>query len=364
MKVLHVTEAMGAGVLTLLESISRRQTEESARVEIWFIPRSETPPDEILRNFFHGNVALRRLEKSKSKLHQYLNFAITIRRVAKSGEFDVIHLHSSIAGAIGRFAVIGMRQCPAVFYSPHGFAFLRLDTSLLVRKITRQVEKSLVDVGAGIILASSSEHSLALRELSPRRSFVMRTGIHPSSIRDLNREREPGDTTRRPTVGMVGRVTYQKAPWRFSYVSDCLANEADFLWIGGGSLELTKKWLSGRRIEVTGWLDLANLEAQMDRIDILLFPTLWEGMSISLIQAQARGIPAVVSDAVGNIDSVLDGKSGYICRTDEEMVSQVRILVRDQALRNRMSQAAVAWAKESLTDEFLGTDSLRIYRQA
>jgi glycosyltransferase involved in cell wall biosynthesis len=100
----------------------------------------------------------------------------------------------------------------------------------------------------------------------------------------------------------------------------------------------------------------------MAKIDILLFPTLWEGFALSLAQAQASGIPAVVSDVVGNRDAVIDGVTGYVCATDDELIEDLGRLLEDPGLWHAMSRDATKWAKEQLVDNELGTETLLIYR--
>ena len=163
---------------------------------------------------------------------------------------------------------------------------------------------------------------------------------------------------------MVGRVVHQKAPWRFAAAARALGDRADFVWIGGGSAEDEHRWFGDAPVRVTGWVSPSELAALLDSMDVLLFPSLWEGMSLSLIQAQAQGIPAVVSDVVGNRDSVEDGVTGFVCGDDDAIVSATARLLGDPALRERMSAAAREWARRALTDDAIGRDSLALYRLA
>jgi glycosyltransferase involved in cell wall biosynthesis len=163
---------------------------------------------------------------------------------------------------------------------------------------------------------------------------------------------------------MVGRICYQKAPWRFAMVASALQGMARFVWVGDGDPADRRRWLDGTDVEVAGWLDEQQLHDFLVDTTVLLFPTLWEGMSMSLMQAQAQGVPAIVSDAVGNRDAVQHGVTGFVISGDEELVSRTRELLLDPALRERMSVAAVAWARTGLSDDDLGTDSLALYRAA
>jgi glycosyltransferase involved in cell wall biosynthesis len=355
-RVLHVTEAMGSGVLTVLDSISRRQTEAGAEVRVLFVPRPETPSDDVLRARFHPGVELARVSTGgRAGDLRALRHAVRADDTA-----DVVHAHSSFAGAVVRHALRGRRDPRTVFYSPHGFAFLRLDTPRPLREALRRIERHLARHST-LILTSPSEFEVAQRALAPARAHLLRTGVPSETVARRPRR---ADRSRRPVVGMVGRVTAQKAPWRFAAAARALDDRADFVWIGGGSPEDETRWFADAPVRVTGWVSPEELTALIDGLDLLLFPSLWEGMSLSLIQAQAQGLPAVVSDVVGNRDTVDDGVTGFVRDTDEDLIAATALLLDDPGLRERMSAASLDWAQRMLTDDRVGLDSLALYDAA
>lgn len=351
---------MGSGVLTLVEALSRRQAEQGAEVSLWFMPRPETPNDDRLRNMFDSRVALRRITNRTAGFRKYWALITSVRQAARKDQYDVIHLHSSKAGAVGRIAAMGVpNRTSVIVYSPHGFAFLREDKSQFERQATRLVETILAKVCDALVLTSASERSVAQKELRSSNTRLLKTGIPAKLITGLERQDKPEKPLK---VGMIGRICYQKAPWRFVSVARALAGQADFVWIGGGSKEDTERWMNEPTIEVTGWLDAEELVERIDELDVLLFPTLWEGMAISLMQAQAQGVPAVVSDVVGNVDTIVDGRTGYVCASDEELIDAVRLLLANEELRMSMGKASIEWARESLLDTDLGSESLLMYQ--
>ena len=356
-RIVHVTEAMGSGVLSLVDSLSRRQAETGAEVEVLFAARPETPDDRELRARFDDRVSLRRVSTGSRvrDLH-----ALARAAVAAAASADAVHAHSSIAGAVVRLAL--RRRCGAdrVFFSPHGFAFLRLDLPAPVRHGIRLLERFLARRST-LVLTSPSEFAIANDALRPARAHLLQTGIPSESVARAARVADPD---RRPVVGMIGRVVHQKAPWRFAAAARALGDRADFVWIGGGSARDQHRWFGDAPVRVTGWVSPAELAELIDTMDVLLFASLWEGMSLSLIQAQAQGIPAVVSDVVGNRDSVEDGVTGFVCADDAALIAATGLLLDDPALRERMSAAALVWARRALTDDALGRDSLALYRLA
>ena len=358
-RVLHLTEALGGGIQTLLVRLSARQAEAGAEVTVCYLDRPEAPPSDVLRAQFDPRVRLRPMSSAPGLRRRLITTHRAAHAALVSDEYDVIHLHSSYAGFAGRLAKLRVRSSTEVMYSPHGFAFLRLSSSIGLRLFWQLLEASMARIGV-CILTCESELATAQTRLHPRRAMLLRTGVEVSQYAEF---RSPG-TSDPPVVAMIGRICYQKAPWRFAAVAAALRGQARFVWIGDGDDADRRRWLDGSGVEVAGWLDEDELRKFLIDTTVLLFPTLWEGMSMALMQAQAQGVPAVVSNAVGNRDAVVQGRTGYVAASDHELVTRTRELLQDDALRSRMSSAAVAWAQVGLSDEGLGTDSLALYREA
>ena len=359
LRVLHLTESMGAGVQNLLFRLAGRQAEAGADVSVHYLDRPEAPPADELRGQFDPRVALVRIDSAPAALRRLMASFVAARRALRSRDFDVIHLHSSFAGFAGRLAKLVTPSPTKVMYSPHGYSFLRLSSPPPVRLLWQLLEAAMARVGVSV-LTSESELAVGRSRLRPREAVLLHTGVEVSRY-DAERSHRLAEP---PVVAMVGRICYQKAPWRFAAVAEALHGMAQFVWVGDGDASDRSRWLDGTEVEVAGWLDEKSLRDFLAETTVLLFPTLWEGMSMSLMQAQAQGVPAIVSDAVGNRDAVRHGVTGYVIRTDDELISRTRELLLDPELRDRMSEAAVAWARTGLSDVDLGTDSLSLYRLA
>ncbi|GAA3698104.1 glycosyltransferase [Zhihengliuella alba] len=359
-RIAHVTEAMGGGIVTVIASIARRQAAEGANVEVHYLRRPETPDATSLERQFPAGTRLVEYA-SGSRAASLLQLALAIRGRLRRGDVDYVHAHSSIAGALARLAVPLGRRGRRVFYSPHGWAFLRLDLPVWARRGFILVEKILARGPATVVLTSRSEYDYGIHQVSPRRSALIQTGVDPGEVTDAAPEQRTG---RRLRVATIARICHQKAPWRFAEVARQLGTEAEFRWIGGGPDEDRERWIGDAPVEVTGWLSPVELRHELADVDVFLFPTLWEGMPMALMQAQAHGIPSVVSDTVGNRDAVRHGISGYVCADDAELIRRTRELLSDATLRQRMSDAARVWAHRSLTDEGVGRQTLDIYAGA
>ncbi|RZU60826.1 glycosyltransferase [Zhihengliuella halotolerans] len=360
LRVAHVTEAMGGGIVTVIASLALRQVEAGATVEVHYMDRPETPAADELARRFHPAVRLVSYSTGR-RGRDLFTMARTVRARLVRDLYDAVHLHSSFAGAAVRLLMPVGAKSRRLFYSPHGWSFLREDLPAPARRVAALTEQLLARTPATVVSTCDSEHQLAVARLRPRSAAQIQTGISPTQIGDVRSEpitNKPG----KPRVVTVARVCYQKAPWRFSRVADALGDAGDFRWIGGGEPADEAEWISDG-VTVTGWISPDELARELEEADVFLFPSLWEGMPMALMQAQAAGIPCVVSDVVGNRDAVLDGVSGFVCGTDAELVEKCKVLLDDPALRRSMGAEAIEHARRSLTDAGLGPETLSLYRE-
>ena len=77
--------------------------------------------------------------------------------------------------------------------------------------------------------------------------------------------------------------------------------------------------------------------------DIYVHASRREGKSIAVQEAMCLGCPVVLSDCSGNREQITDGVDGVMCDLSAESIAeQVKMLIQDENLRKRYSQAAAA----------------------
>jgi glycosyltransferase involved in cell wall biosynthesis len=98
----------------------------------------------------------------------------------------------------------------------------------------------------------------------------------------------------------------------------------------------------------TGYLTGAELATAYASADIFVFPSTTDTFGNVILEAQASGLPVVVSDSGGPKELVADEANGLITRSHdvEDFTRAIRTLVTNQALRERMANAA----RDSVTD--------------
>ncbi|MBA4387767.1 MAG: hypothetical protein C0404_07290 [Verrucomicrobia bacterium] len=208
----------------------------------------------------------------------------------------VIHLHSSKAGYIGRIAafICGYRN---VFYSPHAFAFLG-HTGFPLRHIFVLAERLLAKMTRRIIAVSEAEKEEAVRNLVARPEQV---SVAPNCLPPATApvERSTGQIT---LIGFLGRLERQKGcDVLLGALGSVIRShpELSASITGDGSLRRQMEALA-RRIASPGRIVFEGQTADpgsfLDRVDLLVIPSRWEGNPYTLWEAVRHRTPMLVSD--------------------------------------------------------------------
>lgn len=82
-----------------------------------------------------------------------------------------------------------------------------------------------------------------------------------------------------------------------------------FLWIGDG--ELRNEIQENEQVQVTGWVTPNEVQHYLNQIDVYISTSLWEGLPLSVLEAMNCGKPLLLSDCVGNVDTVKMGTMDF-----------------------------------------------------
>ena len=273
-KLIHITESFGAGTFMVLSQIVNSLDLREYDISIVYSLRQETPPD--FRDGFDSSVRFIHLSMvRKVNLAMDIKSLFGLWRLLTKEKPDVIHLHSSKAGVLGRIAArfSGVHR---VFYSPHGFSFLRQDINQTTRNLYHFFEKIASRFGGTVIACSESELGVA-RSIT-NKSILIRNAVDIEAI-DKCLGSSPASIARqkkRTTIGISGRITKQRAPALFGKISreisKARAGLVRFIWIGGGE---NIAHLSDTSVEITGGLTHEDALKKLHReVDVYLHTSL------------------------------------------------------------------------------------------
>ncbi|MFD2438071.1 glycosyltransferase [Modicisalibacter luteus] len=146
----------------------------------------------------------------------------------------------------------------------------------------------------------------------------------------------------------VGQVRVQKNPRLFSRISEkvnSLVDNVEFIWVGDGD-DALKSTLADNKVNVTGWVNSTEVREYLKEADIYLSTSSWEGMPVSLIEANYAGVTVVAKNCAGNNDIITTGVNGFLFDQEDEAVSIIYELLESPDKRREVSGNALSIAKD------------------
>lgn len=230
-----------------------------------------------------------------------------LRALVRAETPGVLHAHATKAGLLARLAA---PPGVPVVYSPHSFFFQELHGP--GRWLARALERRLVGRTARFLLVSGGEREVACRDLGigDERLRVVQNGL-PDNWSDRLLPRAEVRTAWQASpmdriVLVPARLARQKGhDWLFRALAS-VAQEPGLQvrLLGTGPTEPALRRLA-RELGIERLLHWDGFVADADRrlagADLVLLPSRHEGLSYTLLESLAAGVPLMVSDIPGNV---------------------------------------------------------------
>jgi glycosyltransferase involved in cell wall biosynthesis len=291
---------------------------------------------------------------------------VALRRAIQDfGGADVLHGHSSKAGALARLG--RWSRARRVVYTPHAWYTQNPALGAASRTAYRLIERALAVVTDRIISVSSDEAEHAVELGIGRRKLVLiENGIEtwtPAQVaqaRAATRERL-GIAANDVVVGFLGRLAPQKAPDVTVRVFRQLLDERPTTRVvlaGDGPEAASVRALMGELGIADRVLALprANGPEVIPAFDLFLMTSRYEGFPYVLLEALAAGCAIVTSRVGGVADCVVDGVNGSIVDTlDPDPIARaVLAIVNDPArlaaMRTQARERAALFSIDRMLD--------------
>lgn len=346
MRILHLVEPFSSGIITFIIYLTK-----------------ELPQHEHI--VIHGTrVTQDRVSAVRKRFPSYVKFEVwpdAVREIAPLKDFlaliqllrfykrlkpDVIHLHSSKAGFLGRVA--GFFFNYKIIYTPNGAPFLRTDISRFKRRMYIFLER-FANLLAGKVICCSLSESEAYHKIGLTTDYI-NNGVSVHQTEKIS--------TRKFTIGNFALITEQKNPVLFNEIAYHFINNdrVRFLWVGDGDRSL----LNSPNIEITGWLDEKQVEKKYAEVDVYLSTSIWEGLPFSVLEAMNAQTCLLLSNCVGNIDLVKEnGYNGYIYNGTQDAIKKIIEIKENKEKIKRMGQNS----KKYLIENFNAATNMKQYEE-
>jgi glycosyltransferase involved in cell wall biosynthesis len=300
-------------------------------------------------------------------------------RIIQKEKPDIVHTHTSKAGILGRLAA-KLTNVAAIVHTPHGHVFYGHFGPWRSR-IFIWLEKRFADFTDRMIALTEGEKKdyLKLRLCPPEKLFQIHSGVDIEKFKQVpvgaaEKKRALGLAQNHPVVGFVGWLLPVKGPMHLLKAMAAVWQDHEdtaLVFIGKGDLEIdlrTEALKSGAngRVHFLGWRN--DIEEIMPLFDILVLPSLNEGMGRVLVEAMAAGKPIVASNVGGIPDLVQHDLNGLLVPPGDEnaLAAAIRQFIADPAKAKIMGQRgrerchqysleAMIGKIDNLYEEVLGT---------
>jgi len=285
---------------------------------------------------------------------------VRLRRLART--HDLIHLHSSKAGVVGRLAVASLGSGrPPVVFTPHGWSWL---VGGWLAPLYREIERVMLALATVVVAVSDEERANGQAVLGRRAARIV---VNPNGV-DPCRFSPQGPVADRldaPLIVCVGRLCYARAPdVAVTALALMRAPSVRLRLVGDGEdRAATEKLVHAlsldERVEFSGFRP--DPAPDLRAADVVVIPSRYDGMALILLEAMACGA-AIVATRVPGI-SALEGAGQLVPVGDPESLAQaVDALLADPQRRQRLGAAARERAVEHCSLQRSLQGILRLWR--
>lgn len=324
LRLLEVLEPSGGGSGRHMLDLCRGMLARGHHVEAVYSPlRAEASFVEELKDL--GLPAVHSVDMARSPGPSDIAAHWKLRGIIGRDHFDIIHGHSSKAGALTRLRLPGP-HVPRV-YTPHAFRTMDPTLGKRGRLIFGTIETLLARHFTDRLICVSEDeycHALGLGIPADKLAIVV-NGAAPPPLDMASAVREnfgiPADAF---VFGFIGRLSAQKAPLRLVEAFRMMAAkrpDAHLLMVGSGELEDAVAQAIGE----SGLSDRIHLTKTFSgpqavgAFDLLVMPSLYEAMSYVMLEGAAAGKPILCTAFGGAATVVESGRNGRIIANDGDI---------------------------------------------
>lgn len=277
-----------------------------------------------------------------------------LKAVLKQFKPDVIHLHSSKAGVLGR--LVAFPHCRRIVYTVHGFDSIRLKYRVFL-----PLEKILQHFCGAIVGVSDYDNKNLHSEKIKTNVSTVYNGIDEKSVQLA--ENFPVKTDKKIVI-TIARIAPPKNIQLFLDVAEKLP-EYQFVWFGGSPEnsvdELPQVYKIPENVSLLG--DVPNASSYIHFCDLFVLFSNFEGLPMTIIEAMSQK-KAVVASNVGGIYELVDETNGCLIENEvDKACDAINRILGNESLRTNMEEKSYEKFKNSFTLEKMWSGYKEIYER-
>lgn len=245
-------------------------------------------------------------------------------------KFDIVHAHN-IPSAYAMKNIEGKKVL-----TQHGIFSQQIDLlhGKTTGNLTKKFEKNALKWADAITVISKEAHE-----------YYTKLGFKTTQIPNaINLENLPQDKDRRfeKQIIFVGRLSKEKGIETIIKISKKLPNDINLLIVGSGPESKIIKKLSETQdnIHYLGYQTHENSIKLIRGSDILIQPSLHEGISTTILESMACKIPIIASNVGGNKELILDNQNGFLINPEstDDLIRKIMMILEDKLLIKKFGE--------------------------
>ena len=307
---------------------------------------------------------------------------IRLTRLMRRERYDVVHVHTPVAAALGRIAarLAGVR---VVIYTAHGFYFHdRMPP--WKRSLIAFVERALFRLGTTALFTVSAEdrETAVAKRIAPAAKVVwVSNGVDLARFRPQDRSalrRELGFQPEDRVVGFVGRLVPEKGVWELLRAMALVRwqhPEAKLLIVGETlkSDRARSETASVTRfiqeeglteaVRCVGFQD--DVAPYLSAMDLFVLPSHREGLPLTVLEAMASGLPVVATNIRGCREEVVDGVTGRLVPPEDPraLAEAISAILMDPEGAAKMGQAGRKRVEAEFDEKRVVAEQVALYER-
>jgi glycosyltransferase involved in cell wall biosynthesis len=274
-----------------------------------------------------------------------------VREMLRDLKPHIVHTHWSKAGILGRLAAAA-EKVPVIIHTYHGLGFHRFQPKGAFRLFVA-LEREASRRSHHLIFVSNENKKWAEElDLFQQCSVsVIRNGVEIEPILQAKRseafrnEFEIGKRAR--VVAMISSLRPQKDPFTFVEAAALVTNKKSnvkFLLFGSGELSDAVMKRAAKILGSSNFLyagPTRRVAEVLANLDLLVVPSLWEGLPRIIVEATISGVPVIASNVDGIREVLAEGQNGAFAepQNPEDFAKKIlRALKEDRKVDPRLSR--------------------------
>jgi glycosyltransferase involved in cell wall biosynthesis len=267
-----------------------------------------------------------------------LRALLPVMNYLKENKIDAVITHGSSGCLIPRIASVLIKS-PVIIHVEHNISDHKKPYQVLVNKILASFTDKVI-----CISESARESLVEIEKIDAKKIAVIRNGLNVDRFKhDQSVQKKVGGPKR---VGIVGRFMEQKG---HIYFLEALAEvvktikNVEIIFVGDGVLKEVIEQ-KARQLGLFEYCNFLGLRSDVDQLlqtfDIFVLSSLWEGLPISLLEAQYFGVASIATNVGGIPEVITDGYNGLLVpeKDPAALASAMLKILIDDNLRQELGR--------------------------